>query len=162
MKASKIVERALGAIQVRASEQPITASEMSTGIAYLNDLMASWASVSRAFGFTEVVNADDETAIPDWANRAVISNLAMEMAPEYGKQVTPALVRMASDSLRLLKNRLAGELEVFYPNTLPVGSANNEYDVYTYFFSNPAINFLLTDDGSSLLLSDGTPLEFDA
>ena len=124
--------------------------------------MASWASVSRAFGYAEVSGADDETAIPSWANRAVIMNLAMEMAPEYGKQVTPALARAAADSMWLLKNRLAGELEVFYPNTLPVGQANNEYDVYTFFFANPAVNFLLTNDGASLLLSDGTPLEFDA
>jgi len=161
MRASKLIERALGVIKVRASEQPITAAEMNTGVDYLNDLMASWASISRSFGYSHVTDPDNETNIPDWANRAVILNLGVEMASEYGATVDQVLYKNASDALRILRNRIAGELEVLLPNTLPVGQANNCYDSYTNFFPNPTEDDLDSDQDGVLLTEGGEPLKFD-
>lgn len=161
MKASKLIERALGVIQVRASEQPITAAEMNTGVEYLNDMMASWDSISRSFGYTKVTNPDDETNIPDWANRAVIFNLGVEMAPEYGKTVDQILYKRAEDSLRILRNRINPGVEMLYPNILPIGEANKCWDTYQNFFPDLTRTELDADQDGVIQLEDGETLNFD-
>jgi hypothetical protein len=50
-----------------------------------------------------IVDADTEIQLPEGYEDAIVYNLAKRLAPEFGKQLDPVVVQMASDSLADLK-----------------------------------------------------------
>jgi len=53
----------------------------------------------------ENVNLDDETDVPDYANEAIILNLAIKIAPSHGKSLSP-------DTTRVMRRLSVGRFEV--------------------------------------------------
>lgn len=78
---------------------------------------------------TELATLDTVVNLPNGWERALIYNLAMEVAGEYGQQVPAEVVKIANDSLRLLqlnadRNR---------PFDVPPLMLNGRYNVYVGF-----------------------------
>lgn len=73
---------------------------------------------------------DDEVSLPPGWERALIYNLAMELAPEYGQQPDPAVAKIADDSKgaiqrSILKNR----------NMDAQPMSNFGFNIYTGYYS---------------------------
>jgi len=64
---------------------------LESAIQKLDAMMAEWSGkgITLSFPISKKENSspDDDSNIPDWAWKAVITNLAIEIAPSYGKTV---------------------------------------------------------------------------
>lgn len=52
---------------------------------------------------TQIATLDTEISFPDGWERALIKNLAIELAPQYSQDVTPALAKSAGESLGAIR-----------------------------------------------------------
>jgi hypothetical protein len=89
---SAIFTRAFEAIGIAGYVFETTAEEQASAAAILDDMMAQWTNEGIALGYVAtggepLPDADIET--PTWANNAIVYNLALALAPSFGKQVAP-------------------------------------------------------------------------
>jgi hypothetical protein len=66
----------------------------------------------------------EETNVPDSANEAVILNLAVRLAPSYGKQIMPDTRLLAKTAYDTVLQRATAPIELQFPDTLPSGAGN--------------------------------------
>lgn len=80
---------------------PVPTSTTLTGVLYAPEAVAEFSALSST------------VSVPPPYERALIKNLALELAPSYRAQVTPELQRQANDSLAVLMraNRRLREME---------------------------------------------------
>ena len=78
-------------------------------------------------GSIAVADLDTDMGLPDRANEATILNLAMKLAPSYGKTVSPDTKAGAREALNQLYANAAMPPEQRYPATLPWGAGNKPW-----------------------------------
>jgi len=122
--ATHIISRALTRLGIRASETAIEADELQDGLDMLNDMLSNWEESGYNLGFSPVSGITDEVRIPRGANAAVIDSLAIMLAPEYSRPVSPALAGAAKLSLANMLRSIVFIGDVDYPSTLPKGAGN--------------------------------------
>lgn len=103
-----IIKRAFGAIGKQGYEFDIQPEAYQDALQILDGMMAMWGGAlgarigySGGIGFGDV-NAESE--VPPWAFQAIYLNLAILLAPEFGKQVSQearASAKAAYDALLL-------------------------------------------------------------
>jgi P22 tail accessory factor len=123
----------------------------------LDAMFAAWNAMGLRLSFPipsspENSELSDETAIPDSAWEAAITNLAVRIAPMFGKTVSPDTKRTAKMALNTLMSLAAMPGEMQFPGTLPLGSGNKGWRSYENFFPEPEEPLLTGEDGE---------LEFD-
>ncbi len=128
--ANDVIVRAFTMAGIRASETPLTADELADGLDLLNDLASEWGTSSVIPGFAPVENVGDDLRIPRQAYGAVKAELAVRIAPEFGKPVTIGMIRNQEESMSAML-RATMDLEVRLPDTLPIGSGNTPSDYWT-------------------------------
>ena len=143
--ASYFVIKALTRLGIRASETSLQADEMQDGLDMLNDMLIEWEENGPQLGFSPIAGVSDEVRIPRGANKAVYDNLAIIIATDYSRIVSPALAKSADDSLKnlLSTNITIGDVDM--PATLPLGSGNqtcdNDLDDRRFFPEGKKRNF---------------------
>jgi hypothetical protein len=141
--ATQIISGALKLLGVRAAESPITAVELQDGLEALNDMGAEWEEDGIRIGFEPVTDATADLGIPRSSVSAFKANLAIRIAPEYSRIVSPALAKLGDDTMDALTKSVVFIGNVQYPGTLPLGSGN-ECDDFTdqrFFPQNTPENF---------------------
>ena len=123
---AQVAKTALQRILVQASEAQFEADEYQDFIFSLNTYMASLEAEGIYLGFTPVDSLDDEITVSPGAIRGIIANLAIEVSPDYGGVISPALIAQAAQGLKNM--RLLGQSisSTKYPGNLPVGSGLEE------------------------------------
>jgi len=98
----------------------------------LDSMMAEWNGRGLRLGYPVPDNPadsdiDDSSNIPDAAWEAVITNLALRIAPSYGKQVNPETKVTARHSLNTIFARasLPTEMKLI---SMPSGAGNKSID----------------------------------
>jgi hypothetical protein len=124
--AAQTVRAILQSLVVAGSEQEIPASEAQDTIFAMNNYMLALAADGVNLGYTEVNNLSDLITIPSGALRGLISNVAIDMAPEFGAIVSPALQKRASESLKTMYTLGITKTPTRMPSTLPIGSGNSD------------------------------------
>ena len=74
-------------------------------------------------------NLDDLTGVPDSANEAVLTGLAIRLAPAYGKALpreTKVIAKQGFETLLRLSG-VTSPIEKQFPSSLPVGAGNKPY-----------------------------------
>jgi hypothetical protein len=127
--------------------------QLQSALRRLDALMAEWNGMGIRLGYPLPSSPDDsdldeETGVPDWANDAIICNLACRIAPSYGKQTLPATMATANRGLNAILSRFTGPIEKQLPSGMPLGTGNKNSDPFT---ENPVDPLLAGPDG---------PLEF--
>lgn len=122
----------------------------------LDAMMAEWNARGIRLGYPmpgspEDSSLDDETAVPDRAWQAVIYNLAVRIADDFGKQVSRTTLTTAKFSLNALLNASAVPMERQFPSTLPAGAGNKPWRYDEPFMTPPTDPVEAGPDG---------PLEF--
>jgi hypothetical protein len=94
----------------------------------LDTMMGEWNGRGIRLGYPLPTNPQDadldtQTRVPDWANNAVISNLAVLLAPRHGKTVAPQTTAAARSGLDLVLSKCSMPPEVRL-GPLPSGAGN--------------------------------------
>lgn len=103
--AGDIVNRALRLIGIVGIGRSATAEEMQEGLGELRDMLADWELQGVRLGALVGVDLAITTTIPLPASHrgALQRNLAVLLAPEYGRTVEPALAMKADEGFRALQ-----------------------------------------------------------
>ena len=123
--ALEIVTAALRLLEVQTTESPVEAPEAVDGLEALNDMMNEWNVDGIDVGYESLEVPSDILYVDLGSVGAIKSNLAVYIAPEYGRVVTPELLKRAKTG----KASLRGSLKLNpaqFPDTLPVGSGNED------------------------------------
>jgi hypothetical protein len=96
-----LVTSALSELGLADYEFDISAEELSSGVRRLDSMMAAWSDMGLRLSYSDG-GPDDDSGIPGVAVEAVISNLALRLAPSYGKQVLPEVKVTAKAALNSL------------------------------------------------------------
>ena len=124
-----IISGALKHLGIRAAESPLTAAEVQDGLEDLNDMGAEWEESGLEMGFEPSLDANATLNLPRSSIGAFKANLAVRIAPQYSRIVSPALAQLASDTMKALENSLVFIGDVEYPSTQPTGGGNYSGDL---------------------------------
>ncbi len=110
--------------------------QLQSSLRRLDALMAEWNGMGIRLGYPLPSSPDDsdideETGVPDWANDAIICNLACRIAPSYGKQTLPATMASANRGLNAILSRFTAPIEKQLPARMPLGAGNKNSDPFT-------------------------------
>jgi hypothetical protein len=114
----------------------------------LDAMMASWNALGIRLGYPlpfspEFSDIDAESDVPDSANEAIITNLAVKIAPSYGKQLMPETKATARETYNILISRAAMPTEQQLPRTMPAGAGNKPWRVHDNPFLRPPVDPVL-------------------
>jgi hypothetical protein len=147
----QFVEQALEEIGVASYDFDLQPEQLQSALRTLDAMIASWNANGVRISYPlpsspENSELDTETNVPDTANEAIYTNLAIRLASRFGKVVSQELKATA---LQAYSSLLAGYIEVEprrYGYFLPVGAGNSGYGYNSAFFPNPADQFTVGND----------------
>ena len=98
----------------------------------LDAMMMEWNAQGIRLGYPiasspQDSDLDTETGAPDSAWEAVITNLAIRIAPGYGKTVSSDTKMIAKNAFNTLLQKAAFPLEKQLPETMPIGQGNKPW-----------------------------------
>jgi hypothetical protein len=122
--------------------------QLQSALRRLDSMMADWNGKGIRLGYPlpsspQFSDLDAESEVPDSANEAIITNLAVKIAPGYGKQVMPDTKATAKETYNTLLSRAAVPLEQQLPGTMPSGAGNKPWRVYDDPFLRPPVDPVL-------------------
>lgn len=123
---AQVAKASLQKIMVQEVEADLEPAQYQDFIFAMNNWMASLETENIVVGYTPVSNLADEMTVPDSLIQAIIWNMAIQSAPEYGGMVTPEIEKQALIGMRAI--RRVGQLtqKTKFPSNLPIGSGLND------------------------------------
>jgi hypothetical protein len=103
-------------------------------------MMANWNGQGIRVGYPiasnpEDIDIDTETNVPDSANQAIIANLAIILAPSFGKMVSPETKRAAKSGYDTLAARGQAPATKRMPKNFPKGAGHKSWRENRYPFT---------------------------
>lgn len=131
----------------------LTPDQMNSAMRRMDSMLASWNAKGIRLGYPIPANPQDsdldtETNVPDEANEAIYTNLALRIAPSFGKPVANDLKANAKATYDVLLMKAAMPQEQQLPGTLPSGAGNKRSDP---FISDPDTNPLNVGGNGQLI-----------
>lgn len=107
----------------------------------LDAMMAEWNGKGIRLGYPlpsspQFSDVNAESEVPDSANEAIITNLAIRIAPGYGRTPMAETKLTAKNSYNTLLSRATVPMEMQFPGTLPSGAGNKPWRMYDNPFMN--------------------------
>lgn len=152
----QLVSKAHGEIALAGYEFDITAEEQNDALERLDAMLGTWEGKQIRLGYRfpatpEDSDLDDVSGLPDMANEAVYLNLAIRLAPSFGKQLSNSTLAAAKDAYDTLLVTAAFPTQQQMPNTMPRGAGNKPWrTANTPFFPRPDTNPLQVTEGGDL------------
>ena len=115
-------------------------------------MMADWTGRGIRLGYPlpgspQNSDLDEPSEVPDSANEAIITNLAMRLAPSYGKAVSPETKSTAKNSYNTILSRAAMPTEQQMLGTMPSGAGNKPWRIDNPFLTPPVDPVTAGPDG---------------
>ena len=106
--------------------------QLQSALNRLDAMMAEWNAKGLRLGYSmpsspQDSDLDEPTFVPDSAWEAIITNLAIRIAPGYGKAVAADTRLTAKTAYNTLLQRAAFPLEQQLPETMPIGQGNKPW-----------------------------------
>lgn len=139
-----VIKGALRRLQVIEDETPIEPSEINDGLEDLNDFGSAHEVGFLELGFVPLDKPADTINIPFQVLGYFKDQLALYIAGQYGAPVPQTLVLSADRTMQMALNAFQRPIDVDFPDTLPVGSANECDSIINddhFFPTNPDQNF---------------------
>lgn len=119
--------------------------QLQSAMRRLDAMIADWNGKGIRLGYPlpgspQDSDLDEPTLVPDSANQAIITNLAIRIAPGYGKVLMPETKAVAKDSYNTLLQRATMPPEQQLPATMPAGAGNKPWRVYDNPFIRPPVD----------------------
>jgi hypothetical protein len=103
-----------------------TPREVEIALKRLNGLLLHWENQNIFLGWNVgAEDPNDESGLPDWAQEAVFTNLAIKLLPVYGRGATLEQKQDAAAAYEAITLSCINNME--YPDTMPVGAGNQRY-----------------------------------
>jgi len=123
----------------------LSPEQLQSALRRLDAMIADWNGKGILLGYPlpgspQDSDLDEPTLVPDSANQAILTNLAIRIAPSYGKVVMPETKAVAKDSYNTLLQRATMPPEQQLPATMPAGAGNKPWRVYDNPFIRPPVD----------------------
>jgi hypothetical protein len=110
----------------------LTPAELQSALRRLDTMMSEWEGRGIRVGYPMAgtpgaSDIDAETSVPEVASTAIITNLARQLAPSFGKQVAQETMMTARKSLSTLSNTTTSIPEMQFPASLPRGAGQKSW-----------------------------------
>lgn len=132
----------------------LTPDQFQSALVDLDSMMATWNSRGIRIGYplpSSQASSDlgDETNVPDSANEAIYTNLAIKLAPDFGKVIMPDVKQTAKMSYDNLLSLANFPMEMQLPGTMPSGAGNKPWrNTDNPFLNTPADPLLAGEDSA--------------
>ena len=131
----QFIEHAFEEIGLASYVFDLNPEQLQSALRRLDTMLAAWNALGIRLGFPlpsspQDSDIDEQTNVPDRSNEAIYTNLAVKIAPSYGKQVMPDTKATAKESYNTLLSIAAMPPEQQLPSTMPAGAGNKPWRVY--------------------------------
>lgn len=131
----QFVQQAFDEIGLAPYIYETTPDQVTAAVQRLDSMMATWDMVGICLGYpfqdmSESPDVDADTRVPDAANEAISLNLAVRLAPGYGKTVSIETKIAARTAYNALLACVSEVVEQRLPGTLPLGAGNRRIGVF--------------------------------
>ena len=129
----QFVEAAFEELGLASYVFDLTADELQSAVRRLDAMVGQWSVKGINIGYSFTVSPENsslntETNVPNTANEAIILNLAMRIAPQFGKTPSVDTKLGAISGYQTLLMQNANVLQQQYPSTMPAGAGNKDVD----------------------------------
>ena len=153
----QIIEQAFEEIGLASYVFDLTADQLQSALRRLDLMVASWQARNIQIGYPLPVspnnsNIDEEIQTSLNNNEALVLNLAVRLAPSYGKSLSPdtkANAKLLYDQLLI---EAAMPYEQQFVRTLPLGAGYKRTD--QIFVNVPNLNPLVVEDNDQMLFKN--------
>lgn len=133
----QFVQQAFEEIGLASYVFDLTPDELHSAVVRLDSLMSSWYAMNIQVSYPMIddpdfATLDQKTDVPQAANEAIILNLALVLAPSYGKTVSQDTKGNAKKAYSNLLSFLVDAPICPYPSNTPMGSGN-KFPLNTYY-----------------------------
>lgn len=128
--------------------------QIESALRRLDSMMADWNAKGIRLGYPlpsspQYSDVDAQSEVPDSAYEAIITNLAIRIAPSYGRDVMPDTRATAKNSYNVLLQRSTSPIEMQLPNTMPAGAGHKPWNInYDPFLKTPDDPISVGPDGN--------------
>lgn len=153
----QFVEQAFNEAGLASYVFDLTPEQLQSALRQLDAMLATWNSKGIRISFPlpsspELSDIDQETTVPDSANEAIYLNLAVRIAPGFGRQLLPDTKASAKAAYDALLARAAMPIEMQLPMNMPVGAGNKPF-VWGNNFTDEPVDPLLAGPDSAIEFS---------
>lgn len=120
-----VVQRALGKIGLNRYVFTATPAQLQDAVEQLDQIATEWDGIGIRKGYRLGDDVNDESGLPDTAINGYACALALALAPNYGKVVSPQLQTSATRSFNALMSTGYVIPQVAQPSRMPIGVGNN-------------------------------------
>lgn len=148
----QFIEAAFEEIGLASYVFDLQPEQLESAMRRLDAMIADWNGKGIRLGYPlptspQQSDLDEQTYVPDSANQAIITNLAIRIAPGYGKQVMPGTLAVAKSSYDTILSRATFPMEQQLPRTMPIGAGNKPWQYDDPFVQRPVDPVLAGQDG---------------
>lgn len=116
--------------------------QLQSALRRLDTMMATWNAKGIRLAYPlpsspQDSDLDQETDVPDSAYEAIYSNLAVRIAPSFGKQVAIEVKVVAKQGYDTLLQRATAPIEKQLPGTMPAGAGQKPWRIDDPFVAPP-------------------------
>lgn len=146
----QFIDAAFDEIGLASYMYDLQPEQQQVALQKLDSMMAAWNAKGIRIGYPIPTNAldsslSDESNVPDSANEAIFLNLAVRLAPSYGKQLqleTKQNAKSSYDTLMAIA-AMPNEMQL---GSMPSGAGNRRYNETRPFLSPPVDPLLAGND----------------
>lgn len=153
----QIIEQAFEEIGLASYIFDITPDQLESALRRLDLMVASWQARNIQIGYPlpaspQNSNIDEpiETSLNN--NEALVLNLAVRLAPAYGKSLSPDTKATAKLLYDQLLSEAAMPYEQQFPRTMPLGAGYKRTD--QVFVNVPDLNPLVVEQNDQMLFKN--------
>lgn len=138
----QFIEQAFDEIGLASYVYELTTDQLQSALRRMDTMLATWNAKGIRIGYPlpstpEDSDINQETTVPDRANEAIFLNLAVRLAPSYGKQVSPDTKQSAKMAYDALMSYAAMPPEMQLPQGMPLGAGNKSWHGQNLFTPEP-------------------------
>lgn len=153
----QIIEQAFEEIGLASYVFDLTADQLESALRRLDLMVASWQAKNIQIGYplpASPQNSDIDEQIQTSLNNneALVLNLAVRLAPAYGKSVSPDTKIAAKSLYDQLLMEAAMPYEMQFPRTMPLGAGYKRTD--QVFVNVPDLNPLVVEQNDQMLFKN--------
>jgi hypothetical protein len=146
----QLIESALGELGLASYTFDLMPEQIDSALRRMDSMLAEWNAKGIRLGYSipdspELSDVEADSGLSDSAWEAVITNLAIRVAPGFGKAIHPATAATARAAYNTLLARAAFPSKMKLPS-MPSGSGNKSFD--EPFTGAPEEDLVVGPDGS--------------